>query len=481
MNRIVSWVWQGLAMLLLAAGCGGGGTGGVGSGGTGGTQPSVSVGTVSGFGSVIVDGVEFDDSDARIVAELVPGELVAAQAKLGQRVAVTERSPGVADEIRIEAEVHGRVDAADAGALTVLGQRIIVNADADAGPVTQFQAPYTGLTSVAVNDIVEVHAVRRTDAGGAVFLQATRIEKESAAPAFLRVRGVVAGLAGNRFTLGGLSVDATGARLLPDGAQLENGATVMVFAAPGAYDLATRTLTATAVRVHVLATEGSELRLGGVVAGYDASSGRFELDGVPVRLAAGARVTPANQAVADGAYVRVRGAVDSDGVLVADEAHIRKRSTGESETQLKGTALEVVASPLSFEVRGVRVDASGVTPLNCAAGVVEGGFVDVVGVLTATGVRATSVECRADTGAGADNRTLTARGTASAVDLAAQRFTVTGSTGTTTAQWHAQDTVFKRVTPATLAGAAVKVQGPLEGGVLMAREIKLDDGRDDED
>jgi hypothetical protein len=164
--------------------------------------------------------------------------------------------------------------------------------------------------------------------------------------------------------------------------------------------------------------------------------------------------------------------------------HIRKRVPEERESELKGTALDVVAAPLSFEVRGVRVDASGVTPLNCSAGVVEGGFVEVVGVLTPTGVRATSVECRDNAGGGgngAENRTITARGTASAVDLAALRFTVTGSTGTYTVQWDAEGTSFKRVTPATLAGASVKVQGRVEAGVLVARQVQRDDGRNDED
>lgn len=493
MNRILSWVWQPLAVLLVAAGCGGGGTGGVGSGGTGGTQPSVSVGTVSGFGSIIVDGVEVDDRAARIVAELAPDEFTPVEAKLGQRVVVIESSPGVASEIRVEAEVHGRVDAVAAGVITVLGQRVTVNADPDAGPVTQFQSPYVGLASVAPNDIVEVHAVRRADPGGAVTLQATRVEKESAVPAFLRVRGVVAGLAGSRFKLGDLTVETAGARLLPGGAALADGAKVVVFAAPDAYDTATRTLTASAVRLEgEIVASGRALQQSGVVARHDAAAGRFELDGTPVQLAPGATITPANQSIAEGVYVRARGVVDAAGVLQADQVHIRKRATEERETVLKGTAIDVVAAPLSFEVRGVRVDASAVVPLNCGTALAEGRFVEVVGVLTATGVRATSVECRADNGIGtgngngsgngnSDGRTITARGTASAIDLAAHRFTVTGPTGTYTVQWDDAATSFKRVTPATLEGAAVRVQGPVTAGVLAARQVMLDNGRADED
>jgi hypothetical protein len=51
------------AALLLACGGGGGGIAGVGTGGTG----SFSVGTVTGFGSVFVNGVRYDDDGARLV------------------------------------------------------------------------------------------------------------------------------------------------------------------------------------------------------------------------------------------------------------------------------------------------------------------------------------------------------------------------------------------------------------------------------
>ena len=54
-----------LASLLLVAGCGGGGDGAVMTFST--TAPSVyTLGTITGFGSVIVNGVRFDDTQASI-------------------------------------------------------------------------------------------------------------------------------------------------------------------------------------------------------------------------------------------------------------------------------------------------------------------------------------------------------------------------------------------------------------------------------
>ena len=51
-----------LALGLSMAACGGD-DGGVGSGGTG----SFASGTITGFGSIIVNGVRYDDSEARVV------------------------------------------------------------------------------------------------------------------------------------------------------------------------------------------------------------------------------------------------------------------------------------------------------------------------------------------------------------------------------------------------------------------------------
>ena len=54
-----------LLLMALAAACGGGG--GVDTGGTGATVSSYSVGRISGFGSIVVNGVHFDESGASIV------------------------------------------------------------------------------------------------------------------------------------------------------------------------------------------------------------------------------------------------------------------------------------------------------------------------------------------------------------------------------------------------------------------------------
>ena len=72
-----------LAVVAVIAGCGGG-AGVIGSGGTG-SPLGMAVGTVNGFGSVIVDGQSFDDRGAAVVAEVAPGVDANAEVRLGDR------------------------------------------------------------------------------------------------------------------------------------------------------------------------------------------------------------------------------------------------------------------------------------------------------------------------------------------------------------------------------------------------------------
>lgn len=184
------------AALVLSA-CGGGGGGGTTASGSTSTVLSTSTvsGTVTGFGSVIVDGVRIDDSTVTATVETENDSTQTAEVEIGQHVEVEHDSNNVAKAIRISSELEGTVTAVDAGAgtLAVLGQTATVNADATLGPVTVFKAPYTGLADIAVNDVVKVHGLVKVDAAGKSSIQATRVEKKISSNAN-RVRGIVASL-----------------------------------------------------------------------------------------------------------------------------------------------------------------------------------------------------------------------------------------------------------------------------------------------
>ncbi|HMZ01650.1 MAG TPA: DUF5666 domain-containing protein, partial [Burkholderiaceae bacterium] len=247
-----------LALTLVA--CGGSG---VGSNGTGETKQGSGVGTVTGFGSVIIDGVAYEDSDAEVLVEGSDGSTSLTETKLGQRVEVTYEPTGtgrdLAKVIRVDASLIGPVGAVDAsaGSLTVLGQTVQVNADAALGPVTVFDKPSFDATvgmqlgDVKVDDWVEVHAIRKT-VGGLVQLQATRVEvlAPTPKPTQLRVTGTLAGLNANGFRLGGLSVRLGSATVLqPAGSALADGQWVLVFADAASFVPATMQLDAARIRV----------------------------------------------------------------------------------------------------------------------------------------------------------------------------------------------------------------------------------------
>jgi hypothetical protein len=464
MSRIVHW--RDLLLCLAAstaivAGCGGGA---VGSGGTG--APMTSQGTVSGFGSVIVDGLAFDDRDARVEVEDAPGLSILAEARLGQRVEVDHVVDGVAQTIRIEAELKGTVSSVSADRFVALGQTVVVNLDAGLGPITQFAGGYRSFADVQAGDPVEVHGVRVLQAG-VWQIQATRIERRLIAPFFLRVAGIVEGVNGSRFQLGALTIEAGASLILPAGSSVANGQRVVVFARPS--QLTGSTLQAELVRIKPFGATGATADIAGVIAALDLGNSTFNLGGVTVR-AANAQIDPPATTLSNGLYVRVRGSFAADGSLVATRVKLRNDSI-EPQVELRGTIYGFDAVTQHFELRGVDVNAAGATVRDCGLGLLEDGlFVEVKGNLSLTGVTAQEVRCDSVAPTGA---VIERRGIASAVNTTARTFLVTPLVGAPVAvEWTAL-TFFRDVTPATLEGASVGVDGVLVNGRLIAQRIRL--------
>lgn len=195
------------AMTSLLVACSGGGTvlsGGVGSGGSG-----VAEGPVSGFGSVIVAGVEYDDTNASVVTENSNGGTEPVEVKLGQRVRIQHSKSGVADTIQVLPQLSGTASTAQdgQGVFSMLGQTIQIISTGDAQNTATV---LDGLTSVVAGDEVEVHGNWIFDSSrNHSILIATRIEKLSAAVDPVLVSGVVRTRNGNVVTLD----DASGQNL----------------------------------------------------------------------------------------------------------------------------------------------------------------------------------------------------------------------------------------------------------------------------
>lgn len=184
------------------AGCGGGGVdvAGLSSGGTG----SFTGGTVGGLGSIIVNGIRFDDTQA--VIERIDGEpLIALQVGMvvaieAGEVAQETDSGGLpvatASAIRFGSEWLGPVDAVGEGEITLLGQTVAVSAATvfdGAGVVRR----WTELTS---EHVIEVYGYLDPATSR---LRATRIELRREA-SYYKVSGAVSSVdaPGRSFGLG---------------------------------------------------------------------------------------------------------------------------------------------------------------------------------------------------------------------------------------------------------------------------------------
>lgn len=213
----------GLLLALLAA-CGGGGGGDAAPPPVAGTS-SYTAGAISGFGSVIVNGVRFDDSHA-VIEDDDGVRHGSDDLKLGAQVEVVASSidraagTGVATRIRFGSEIKGPVEAVDAaaGRLTVLGQQVLVT------PRTVFDPALAGgLAGVTAGAVLEVHA--QYDAAQAAYI-ASRIEPEDDTSSY-RLRGLVQGLdtAARSFRIGGALISYAGASrvevALADGARVK--------------------------------------------------------------------------------------------------------------------------------------------------------------------------------------------------------------------------------------------------------------------
>ena len=473
-NRSSGWRCVSLlpvaALLALLASCGGGV---VGAGGTGYTESGVAIGTVNGFGSVIVDGVSYGVQGAAVVREVAPGQESPSDVRLGQRVTIDYVTAGVASTVHVDAALAGVVSRVPApGQFVVLGQTVTVNSSAAAGAITQLGG-YGHVSDIHAGDAVEVHGVLVAQAASYAWA-ATRVDKLASAPAYLRVTGLVGNLVAGSFSLGSLGVDLGAAPVLPQNSTLANGQTVTVLAlpqtltAPAGPD-GTR-LTASEVRVRALSNNGLDDYVSGYVSHLDAAGHDFRLGSLTVDYAS-ATLDPAAATLSNGEYVQVRGRVGADGTLQAAAITVKAGASG-NDSDLAGTIVGYDATQNTFTVRDVLVDASAATLRGCpATGLASGLFVEVHGSMTITGVAATSVSCE-DEG---PQSTVEREGLAGTVDLSVQTFALTPEHGTAiSVQWSAT-TYFENVTPQTLSSKSVEVEGVLTSGVLQAAKISADD------
>jgi hypothetical protein len=178
----------------LMTGCGGGqqnvNTAGVGSGGTGsiGGNNSFASGPITAFGSIVVNGIHFDQTAATVTDGDDQASTPAAL-QLGMMVdidagPINSEHRAQASSIRLSSALLGKVDAINTSTntLTVVGQTVTVS------PTTYYDTNLPqGLGSIQVGDNVEIYGLNNVQRNTFV---ATRIERKGALSTY-KISGIV--------------------------------------------------------------------------------------------------------------------------------------------------------------------------------------------------------------------------------------------------------------------------------------------------
>lgn len=317
---------------LILLGCGGssGGDSGVSpppppppppppSGGITRTGVAFAVGPITGFGSVIVNGVTYDtnsasftkDGQAAIQADFSVGEVVVVTGTIDDN-----NSNAVAQSVEFDDNVEGPVTSETADTLIVMGQTVLIGANTsidDSCPASLLSAP-----AVEVSGPVDSNGV----------ISATRIECRAIAGEF-EVNGTVSGhnAGATTFMINDLQINYSAAAIdnFPVGA-INNGDPVE--AKGVTFDSSGNPHVLTATRVEFKGArfadnEGDHIEIEGFITRY-VSPTDFDVSGVPVMETSGTVYQGGTSAdLGMNLKVEVEGEFDANGVLNATKIEIK--------------------------------------------------------------------------------------------------------------------------------------------------------------
>ena len=375
-----------LSGAMLLAGCGGGGGDGVAAVGGGGTG-SLSVGPISGIGSIIVNGVRYEDAFASVLDddgarrtrdELKLGMMVRVKGKAKSRKA---DKTDEAEEISFGSELLGPIESIQnaqttAATLLVLGQTVQITA------TTVFDDGLT-LTPLAVGNIVDVHGFVDPVSKRLV---ATRIERKLLAEVTaFKLQGKISTLTATTFKLGELAITFDASTNLGN-LTLSAGLLVRVRLEPV---LATRK----AIKIRKVEAETEdcdEAEVKGTITDFT-SSAKFSVNGLLVD--AGGILVP--EGLKNGDRVEVEGRLVK-GVLVAKKVELENEND-QLKFELHGKVSAKTETSFTLTSKGnigVKVTFTvGVLEGFTQAGLRDGDNIEVKGVASLDGsIKATRIK-----------------------------------------------------------------------------------------
>lgn len=375
--RAIAW----FLLCCALSSCGGGvslvGGEGVGTGGTG-----ISLGTVTGFGSVVIDGKSYNSASPLYYAQSSLSDAAPAlptDVNLGDQVQIDLDAQGNPSSVIIAPDLVGAVAAVDASGFSVNGVRVQFNNQLASGPLTYFSG-LQGPASLRNGMQVAVSGAYGINVSGTTWVQATLVERLPDTNTILRTSGVVRNLdnGAQSFQLGSMTIlYSTSTLLVPKQSTLANGVFVKVWSNQSLSN-GSSTLSANTIRVRSLLGRVGTVQLSGLVS--QLSGDHFQISGIAIDASA-SNLSGYLTTLAAGQYVTVLGQIDSSiGGVIANS--IDSYVSQPVQTAIQGTITGYTGVG-AFFVRGVPVDAS-TAQISFAPGIsslADGVYVELVGTV----------------------------------------------------------------------------------------------------
>jgi hypothetical protein len=347
-----------LSTVVLVA-CGGGGSDGSTST-TSTASAAYTSGAISGFGSVIVNGVRFDTSSATVEDE--DGSRHSADdLRLGNSVEIesseidASTQTATASVIRYGSEIKGPLTAVDTttSSFTLLGQTVEVSSTTVYD--TTLSGGLSSLSSV-IGSVLEVHA--QYDAARQLYV-ASRVSLEDSADSY-KLRGPILSLdtTAQTFQMGSATISYASLSPQPTGLAVNQWVRVKLSttaASDGSW-VALQVKT----NERKLSRDHASAEVKGTITAWTSATS-FSVNDVPVD-ASSASFPDGQDGVVLGARVEVKGSV-TDGVLIATSVHVEDSSEeGQGEDyELHGHISSLDTTAKTFVLRGVTVSYASVS------------------------------------------------------------------------------------------------------------------------
>jgi len=320
------------ALVITACSSGGGGLAGIGGSGY------IFSGTITSFGSVFVNGVEFETDSSTFEIEDASGTQQGLRIGMVVQVSGSINADGItgtATHINYGDDLEGPVSnvlaGADTTSFTIFGKPVVIS-------VTNTAFEGVNFAGVSNGNVLEVSGYYDQND----ILQASYIEFKSSVSntsTIFEIKGLISNLSGSNFEVQGINIDASAANLndLPDG--LQNNQFVEV---KGTFS--NGLITATEVEGEDSLSESGEVEIEGIVTRY-VSNSDFDVNDQKVN-ASSASFSPAGLTISAGTKLEVEGTVNN-GILIATEVELRE---GSAEVSAKVKTIDVPNNSFTLEV-----------------------------------------------------------------------------------------------------------------------------------